>query len=128
MNNSIQDDIDLLLNSDDTDDEELRLEGLRDKITKESFLSMVENATVGADLLPIIELLPNSSQRYGHSITMNAIIKIIARHAVFKDRAAVFYTMKNGVCHQALRSGSADAVSLHHQWAVRIHHRGQQKY
>jgi len=71
-------DDDVLLNSDDTDDEELNLEGLRNITTKESFLSMIDSASIGADLLPIIELLPNLSQRYGHSITMNTVMKIIA--------------------------------------------------
>ena len=82
---------------DDTDDKELALD-IRDTTTKESFLSLIDSASIGEDLVTIIELLPNSSQRYGHSITMNAVLKIISRHALFKDRCTSFYTMrKKGV-------------------------------
>jgi len=74
--NATNDDEDLM----DSDDDELVNEIIQDKVTKESFLQMVENASIGGDLLKITNLLPNSSQRYGHSITMNAIVKIISRH------------------------------------------------
>jgi hypothetical protein len=63
-------------------------------VTKESFLSMVETTSDGGDFLKIINLLPDSSQLYGHSLTMNAIIKIISRHTTFKDRCTGFYTTK----------------------------------
>jgi len=59
------------------DDDILAEETLEDKMTKESFLSMVENASEGGDILKILNLLPNSSQRYGHSLTMNALVKIL---------------------------------------------------
>jgi len=78
----------------DSDDDELVDEIIRDKVTKESFLQMVENVSIGGDLLKIINLLFSSSQCYGHSITMNAINKIISRHATFKDRCTAFYTTK----------------------------------
>ena len=90
--NAINDDDDLLLEV-DTDDEDLALDIIRDKTTKESFMSLIGGASKG-DLLRIIELLPNSSQRYGHSLTMNAVMKIISRHATCKDRCTSFYTMK----------------------------------
>jgi len=77
----------------DSNDDELVDEIIRDKVTKESFLQMVENVSIGGDLLIIINL-PSLSQCYGHSITMNAIIKIISRHATFKDRCTAFYTTK----------------------------------
>jgi hypothetical protein len=48
----------------------------------------------GTDLLKIFDLLPNSSQRYGHSLSMNALIKIIIRHPVFCERASIFHTVK----------------------------------
>ena len=82
----------------DTDDEEYTQEVIRDKTTKESFLSLIDSASEGADLIRIINLLPNSSQRYGHSLTMNAVVKIISRYSTFKDRCAAFYTtrMKGG--------------------------------
>ena len=57
-------------------------------------MSLIDGASKGEDLLRIIELLPNSSQRYGHSLTMNAVMKIISRHATYKDRCTSFYTMK----------------------------------
>jgi len=78
----------------DSDDDELVQETIRDKVTKESFISMVEAASDGGDFLKVINLRPNSLQRYGHSLTMNAIIKIICRHAMFKDRCTGFYTTK----------------------------------
>jgi hypothetical protein len=59
----------------DSDNDELEEEVIRDKVTKESFLQLIEKASEGGDLLKVINLLPNSSQRYGHSITMNAIVK-----------------------------------------------------
>ena len=83
---------------DDTDDKELALDIIHDQTTKESFLSLIDSASISEDLVTIIELLPNSSQRYGHSITMNAVLKIISQHALFKDRCTSFYTMrKKGV-------------------------------
>ena len=72
----------------DSDDEELAQGNIRDGTTKQSFLSLIDAATGRTDLTRIIELLPNSSHRYGHSSTMNAVVKLIARHATFKDRSA----------------------------------------
>jgi hypothetical protein len=76
MANTNANDIDLLLM--DSDDDQLMEEFIRDKVTKESFLAMIESATTGGDFLNIINLLPNSSQRYGHSLTMNAITNIVS--------------------------------------------------
>ena len=59
----------------DSDNDELEEEVIRDKVTKESFLQLIEKASEGGDLLKVINRLPNSSQRYGHSIAMNAIVK-----------------------------------------------------
>jgi hypothetical protein len=78
----------------DSDDDELVQETINDKVTKESFISMVKAASDGGDFLKVINLLPNSSQQYGHSLTMNAVINIICRHATFKDRCTRFYTTK----------------------------------
>jgi hypothetical protein len=55
---------------------------------------MIDAASDGGDLMKIISLLPNSSQRYGHSITMNAVVKIVSRHSTFKDHCTAFYTTK----------------------------------
>jgi len=90
MATSTNDDDDLL----DSDDDELEEEVIRDKVMKESFLQLIEKASEGGDLLKVINLLPNSSQHYGHSITMNAIVKIICRYATFKDRCTAFYMTK----------------------------------
>ena len=79
---------------DDVDDDEIVEENLRDGLTKQSFSSLINNATTGTDLLKIFDLLPNSSQRYGHSLSMNALIKIITRHPVFCERASIFNTVK----------------------------------
>jgi signal recognition particle GTPase len=69
----------------DSNNEELVKKTIKDYVTKESFLSMIDNVSEGGDLLKIINLLPNSSQRYGHSLTMNAILKILCHHPNFKD-------------------------------------------
>ena len=79
---------------DDATEEEMAIETARDQITKQSYNAMIDSATTGTDLLSIIDLLPNSSQRYGHSLTMNALIKIIIRHPSFKDRSDNFYCVK----------------------------------
>ena len=50
MPNAMNDDDDLM----DSDDDELVNEIIRDKVTKESFLQMVENVSIGGDLLIII--------------------------------------------------------------------------
>jgi hypothetical protein len=46
----------------DLDDDELLEETIREKVTKESFLSMVESASNGGNFLKIITLLLNSSR------------------------------------------------------------------
>jgi hypothetical protein len=61
---------------DDDDDDGVVQESICNKATKQSFVEMLTRATTGQDFLPLIDLLPNSSQCYGHSITMNAIMKI----------------------------------------------------
>jgi hypothetical protein len=63
-------------------------------LTKQSFTTHVEEASAGEALLELIDLLPNSAQKYGHSITMNAVIKLIARAPVFCDDTACLYTTK----------------------------------
>jgi len=55
---------------------------------------MIISATTGSDILKTTDLLPMSSQRYGHSITINALIKIIAHHPIFRERPSIFYTIK----------------------------------
>ncbi len=58
-----------------TDIDEVVQECIHNKITKQSYETMLTRAAPGHELLPIIDLLPNSSQHYGRSIMMNAIIK-----------------------------------------------------
>jgi hypothetical protein len=79
---------------DDATEEEMAVETACNKIMKQSYNAMIDSATMGTDLLSIINLLPNSSQCYGHSLTMNALIKIIIRHPSFKDRSDNFYCVK----------------------------------
>jgi hypothetical protein len=80
---------------DDSEDEELAQEVIRDKTTRNSFLLMINAASDGADLIKVINLLPNSSQRYGLSITLNAVVKIVSCHSTFKDhQCTAFYTTK----------------------------------
>jgi hypothetical protein len=62
--------------------------------TKATFLALVDNATTGNDLLRIIDLLPNSPLKSGHSITMNAIIKLLCRHSRFQENASVLMVPK----------------------------------
>ncbi len=67
---------------------------LRDSITKQSFAAMIDSAKTGSDIIKITDLLLNSSQCYGHSITMNALIKIMIHHPIFRERSSMFYTVK----------------------------------
>jgi hypothetical protein len=67
----------------DEDNNDIAHELLHDSVTKQSFAAMLESAKTGSDILKVADLLPNSSQRDGHSITMNALIKIIVRHLIF---------------------------------------------
>jgi hypothetical protein len=78
------------LGEDSTDDDESLKESVRDKVTKQSFAKMLERASSGQELLPIVDLLPNSSQKYGHSIAMNAIIKLFGRHLAFRGHCLYF--------------------------------------
>jgi hypothetical protein len=74
--------------NDDDNDDDIVQESLRDGLTKQSFRSLIDKATIGTDLLKFIDLLPNCSQQYGHSLTMNALTKIIICHPLFHDRAS----------------------------------------
>jgi hypothetical protein len=65
-----------------------------ESMTRERFLEMVNSASNGNDLLGVLALLPNTAQRWGHSITMNAIIKILCRSPIFKDQCDSFYAVK----------------------------------
>jgi hypothetical protein len=76
------------------DDDESLKESVRDKVMKQSFTKMLERASSGQELLPIVDLLPNSSQKYGHSIAMNVIIKLIGRQSAFRDNCEFLYTFK----------------------------------
>ncbi len=67
------------------DDDESLKESVRDKVMKQSFTKMLERASSGQELLPIVDLIPNLSQKYGHSIAINAIIKLIDHHSAFRD-------------------------------------------
>jgi hypothetical protein len=87
-------DLNDVADDDDSEDEELAQEVIQDKTTRDSFLLMIDAASDGANLMKIISLLPNSSQRYGHSITMNAVVKIVSHHSTFKDHCTAFYTTK----------------------------------
>jgi hypothetical protein len=79
---------------DSTADDESLKESVRDKATKQSFAKMLERASSGQELLPIVDLLPNSSPKYGHFIAVNAIIKLIGRHSAFRDQCEFLYTSK----------------------------------
>jgi hypothetical protein len=59
------------IDDDDDDDDGVVQESICNKATKQSFAEMLTRATTGQDFLPLIDLLPNSSQCYGYSITMN---------------------------------------------------------
>jgi hypothetical protein len=87
-------------------------ESLWDGLTKQTFTSLIDNATIGTNLLKIFDLLPNCSQRYGHSLTMNALIKIIIRHPLFHDRASIFNTIK-------IKKGEETTVPCH--WVIVSH-------
>jgi hypothetical protein len=65
-----------------------------ESMTRERFLERVNGATNGMHLLELLTFLPNTAQRWGHSITMNAIIKILCRSPIFKEQCESFYAVK----------------------------------
>jgi len=81
------------LAEDGMDDDESFKESICDGVTKQSFTKMLERASSGQKLLSLVNLLPNSSQKYGHSIAMNAIIKL-GRHSAYRDHCELLYTSK----------------------------------
>jgi hypothetical protein len=80
-------------------------------LMKQSFTTRVEEASTGEALLELIGLLPNNAQKYGHSITMNAVIKKIARAPVFRDETACLYTAKQKNGHEVKVSLTFSALS-----------------
>jgi hypothetical protein len=67
-----------------------------ESMSRERFLERVNSASNGNDLLDVLTLLPNTAQRWGHSITMNAIITIFCRTPIFKDQCDSFYEKRCG--------------------------------
>ncbi len=67
-------------------------------MTRERFLKRVDSATNGNQLLELLTFLPNTAQRWGHSITMNAVIKILCHSPTFKDECESFYAVKVKKC------------------------------
>jgi hypothetical protein len=82
------------LDDDDDHDDEVAMETVRDEVTKQSYTAMVDSATTGTNFLKLIDLLPNSSQHYGHSITMNDFIKIIIHYPSFHEWSDNLYCVK----------------------------------
>jgi hypothetical protein len=70
------------------------METVHDQVTKQTYTAMVDSTTTGSELLKLIDLLPNSSQRYGHSITMNALVKIIIHQPSFCAWSDHLYCVK----------------------------------
>jgi hypothetical protein len=66
---------------------------LNASVTKQSVAAMIDSTTTGHDILKVTDLLPNTFQKYGHSTTMNALIKIIVR-LIFREQSSIFYTIK----------------------------------
>jgi hypothetical protein len=68
----------------------------REATTKDS--EMINHAKDGSGLLKIIDMLPNSANHYGNSLTMNAIIKILCQHEHFKKPCDILLAtkVKNG--------------------------------
>ncbi len=65
-----------------------------ESMSRKRLLERVNNASSGNDLLDVLALLPNIAQRWGHSITMHAIIKILCHKPIFKDQCDLFYAVK----------------------------------
>jgi len=78
-------DIDSLFN--DSDDDDLVENTICDKVTKESFLALVEAASNGGDFIKIINLLPNSSQRSDRltNTTEKAMVRLFSPSPTFTD-------------------------------------------
>jgi hypothetical protein len=109
-NNNNDDDIEDEDDDDDDDESTVVQESLCDRVTKQSYASLMENSTSGRDLLKLTYLLPNSSQRYGHSLTINAIVKIMFHHPMFWDQSFIFCALKVRTCEDT--SVSATFTSL----------------
>jgi hypothetical protein len=69
-------------------------------LTKQSFTTHVEEASADEALLELIDLLQNSAQKYRHSITLNVVIKILARVPVSHYETACLYTTKQKNGHE----------------------------
>jgi len=65
-----------------------------ESMSRERFIKKVNNASNGDDLLDVLALLPNTAQRWRHSITLNAIIKILCHSPIFKDQCDSFHAVK----------------------------------
>jgi hypothetical protein len=64
-------------------------------LTKEGYLTCIDASSNGQQLLDIIDLLPISAQCYGHSLTMNSIIKIFSKHPVFHEQCNPLFVVKH---------------------------------
>jgi hypothetical protein len=70
------------------------METVCNQVIKQTYTAMVDSTTTGTDLLKFINLLPNSSQHYGHSITMNALVQIIIHQPSFCEWSDHLYCVK----------------------------------
>jgi hypothetical protein len=54
-----------------------------EEMTKERFARTLETARSGTELAPLISALPNSGAKYGYSLVMNSILKILLMEAKY---------------------------------------------
>jgi hypothetical protein len=54
-----------------------------EEMTKERFARTLETARSGTELAPLISALPNSGAKYGYSLVMNSILKILVMEAKY---------------------------------------------
>jgi hypothetical protein len=73
-------------------EDEIEEEGLK-SITRGRFLEKIESAINGINLVKLT-FLANSAQKWGCSITMNAIIKRLCHCPTLKGQCKSFYTVK----------------------------------
>jgi hypothetical protein len=70
---------------------------INEKMTKEKFvLLIIDDAMDRNDLLALTEKLLISPKSYGHSLTMNGIVKLICRHPMFADQKHKLMNIKKG--------------------------------
>jgi hypothetical protein len=85
-----------------------------ESMSRDRILERFNSVSNGNEVLAVLALLPNTAQRWSHSITTNAIIKVLCCSPVFKDQCDSFYVVKvkKGVETKVLSTFNSLSLSL----------------